>query len=171
MAVSLPSIQNPLLRQAEASVEGRLGNGQARADYLKVVVAGMRAALANGPDSLIANLRNRPDPIKMCAQGAVGLVLHMKQISRGTMPPNAIISGATTLMLQALDFADHAGIVKVDATALDRATHILVNALFKGFGITMPMLNGMAARAHGVMQNPEQMQAVQQQLEPNKGGV
>lgn len=168
--VALPSIQNPLLRAAEAKVEEAIGDGQARADYLRVTVAGMRAALAGGPDSMAANLLKRPDPVKLAAQGAVGLVMHMRQISQGTMPERSIISGATTLMLQALDFVDHAGAVKVDAAALDRATHILTNALFQAFGISPAMLNKMAAATHGVMQNPARMQAVQQQLQPAKQG-
>jgi hypothetical protein len=167
--INLPSIQNPLLRQVEAKVEEAVGDGKARADYLKVVVAGMRAALANGPQSMMAKLRDAPDPVKLCALGAVALVMHMRQISQGTMPPNSIISGATTLMLQALDFADHAGLAKVDNEALVRATHILTNALFQAFGITLPMLNKLAATAHGVMQDPGQMQAIQQHLE--KGGA
>lgn len=163
--IDLPSIQNPLLRQAEAKVEESVGDGQAREDYLKVVVAGMRAALAGGPAGMMSALHDAPDPVKLCAVGAVGLVTHMAQISRGTMPARSIISGATTLMLQALDFVDHAGIAKIDAAALDRATHILTNALFKAFGITVPMLNALAAKAHGVMQDPQQMQAVQQHLQ------
>lgn len=167
--INLPSIQNPLLHEAEAKIEGAVGDGQARADYLKVVVAGMRAALANGPQGMLARLRTAPDPVKLCAIGAVGLVMHMRQISQGTMPPRSMISGATTLMLQALDFVDHAGIVKVDKTELDRATHILTNALFQAFGISMPMLNRMAAAAHGVTQNPGQMQALEQHLQKQGG--
>jgi hypothetical protein len=165
-----PTIQNPLLAKAEAKVEASVGQGQTRADYLKVVVAGMRAALANGPQGMMAKLKGRPDPVHDCALGAVNLVIYMRHLATGTMPMRSIVPAAMTLMLQALDFADHTGIVKVGAPELDRATHIFTNAIFKALGITPQMLSQAAGMVHGVTQNPEQLAAVKQQLpQPQQG--
>lgn len=164
--IDLPTIQNPLLRQAELKIEASVGQGQARADYLKVVVAGMRAALAKGPDGILASVNKSPDPVRDAAMGAVNLVLYLRHISRGTMPPRTIIPAATTLMLQALDFIDHAGIEKVGQPELVRATHILTNRIFQAFGITMPMLNKAAGAVHGLTQDPKHMAAIQRQMPP-----
>ena len=143
---SPPTIQNPLLRQVEDKVEASLGKGQNRQDWLKIVIAGMRAGLANGHQGMLAQLNGRPDPIRDCAVGAVNLVLYLRQISRGTMPVRAMIPAATTLMLQALDFADSAGIAKIGQEELGRATHIFANTTFKAFGITRRSLHGSADR-------------------------
>lgn len=161
---SPPAIQNPLLRQAEAAVEASVGTGKSREDYLKVVVAGMRAGLANGPQSMMGNLRGRSDPVHDCAIGAVNLVLYLRRIAKGTMPPAAMISAATTLMYEALDFTDQAGIAKIGKEELVRAVHIFTNSICKAFGITPDMLNRAAGLVHGVTQDPAKLAQIQSQL-------
>jgi len=167
--INPPAMKNDLLRQAEANMEAKIGNGPAREDYMKVVVAGMKAALAGGPQSIIGGLANNPDPVKACAVGAVSLVLHLRGISQGTMPERAMIPGAFTLMLQALDFAEQAGILKVGNAELDRATHIFANAIFQAFGISTAMLNKMGGAAGRVMEDPSMGPQIRQQLEAAGG--
>lgn len=164
-----PTIQNELLRQAEAKVEESVGQGQARADYLKTVVAGMRIALHGGPQGMLARLNGRPDPVHDCAVGAVKLMQTMRHLATGKMPLRTQVSAATTLMFQALDFCDHTGIVKVGKPELDRAMHIFTNAIFPALGITRPMLNHVAGLVHGVTQNPEQLEAIKGQLPQPQG--
>lgn len=162
--INPPEINNPLLRQVEAKIEAAVGKGDARADYLKVVVAGMRAALSGGPNGILAKLDNEADPVKACAIGAVNLVQYLRQVSRGTMPSRAIVPAAATLMLQGLDFADQAGIAKVDKGELDRATHIFANTMFRTFGITMPMLDKLAGAVEGLSKDPGKMAVLQRKM-------
>lgn len=161
--VAPPAIQNPLLRQVEEKIEASVGTGRNREDYLRIVVAGMRAGIT-GAKPMLANLKDRKDPVRDCAIGAVNLVGFLANISKGTMPKPLMVSAATTLMLQALDFADQAGIVKVGPEELDRATHIFTNFIFPALGIRPEMLNRAAGMAHGVIQNPAQFEAIKKQL-------
>lgn len=158
-----PAIKNPLLREAEVEVERSVGTGRNRENYLKVVVAGMRAAIG-GTKPMLANLAGRPDPVRDCAVGAVNLVLYLRSIAKGTMPPEAMIPAATTLMLQALDFADQAGIQKIGKPELARATHIFTNAILQGFGVTTKILDRAAGQVQGLTQNPEQLEALKRML-------
>lgn len=158
-----PEIQNPLLRQVEQKIEASVGTGKNREDYLKVVVAGMRAAMG-GPKPMLANLKGRPDPVKDCAIGAVNLVVFLRNISKGKMPPLAMVPAAMTLMLQALDFADQAGIVKVGERELDRATHIFVNLMFGALGVSTGTLNRAASLVDGATRDPTQLEALKKML-------
>jgi hypothetical protein len=159
----VPAIQNPLLRQVAERIETNVGGGQGREDYLKIVVAGMRAAIG-GPKPMLANLKGRPDPVKDCAVGAVNLVLFLRNLSKGTMPPVAMIMATMTLMLQALDFADQAGIVKVGEKELDRATHIFTNMIFPALGISPEMLNKAAGQVNGLTQDPAKLEAIKKMM-------
>lgn len=158
---SVTSLKNPLLREAEQGVEKSL-TPENRENYLKILVAGMRAGLAGGPNGILAGLKREQDPIQAVANGAVNLVLYLRRLARGTMPEDAMIPAAHGLMLQALDFVDSAGIAKIGKEELGRATQILVNNLFRGFGISPEQLDQFAEQAYGVMQNPEQMAQLQQ---------
>lgn len=152
-------LNNKLLKAAEQKVEEGLTQDN-RGDYMKIVVAGMRTALDKGPDGIMASLKKSRDPVNDAAVGAVNLVLLMRKQSRGTMPIKALVPAAMTLMLQALDFVDKARITKVTAKKLDRATLIFRNQIFGAFHITPDVLKKAATAAHGVMQNPAQMDII-----------
>jgi hypothetical protein len=97
---------------AEQLVERQL-TPETHESYLKIVVAGMKAGLENGPNSILAGLEKSADPVADCAKGAIGLVLILKHQAKGIMPVKAMIPAATTLMLKALAFVDRTGIAKV----------------------------------------------------------
>lgn len=146
-------MKNALLAATEAHLEGNL-QGKTKADYQKVVVAGMTAALKGGTNSILAKLKESKDPIHDCVVGALNLAIILRKQSRNTMPLNAMIPGATTLMLHAMDFAESIGLVKIDKPELDQATHLLVNTLFKRLGVTPNMLHTAATKMHALTQNP-----------------
>lgn len=152
----IPASQ-PVLDAAEQKVESQL-LPEIRESYLKIVVAGMRAGLANGPNSILAGIRNSKDPVADCAKGAIGVVLILKHQSKGIMPVKAMIPAATTLMLKALSFADKTGIVKVGNDELVRAAHIFAHTFLEKFGITPPMLQHAIAKAHALTQDPVAME-------------
>lgn len=152
-------MSSPILEAAEQKLEAGLDPAN-RQNYMKIVVAGMAAGLARGPDGILARLRKSPDPVKGAARGAVALVLILRRDAKGVMPLKAMIPAALTLMLRALDFVNRTGIAKVGVPELVRATHIFANDMFGAFNITTPMLQQAAARVHAITQDPVAMQAV-----------
>lgn len=150
-------LNNKVLQAAEAKVEAGLTPDN-RDAYHKIVVAGLRVALDKGPNGILASLKQAQDPVMQCAAGAINLVMLMRQQSRGTMPGQAIPPAAMTLMLQALDFVDKAGIQKIGVKDLVRAGHIFLNHLFTVIKVTPAMLQNMAARVHGITQDPTAME-------------
>lgn len=147
----------PILDAAEQKVESQL-TPETRESYMKIVVAGMKAGLENGPNSILAGLRKSQDPVADCAKGAIGLVLILKHQAQGIMPVKAMIPAAMTLMLKALSFADQTGIVAVGADELSRATHIFANTFLAKYGVTPPMLQHAMVKVHGLTQDPVAME-------------
>lgn len=152
-------LDNKILQAAEQKIESQL-TAETRDAYMKIVVSGMKVALDGGPNSMIASLKKTKDPIGACALGAVRLVILMRDQAKGVMPPQAQVYAGMTLMLQALDFADRTGIVKVGAPELVKATHHFTEMIFQAFHITMPVLNRMADMTHGVTQDPTKMEMI-----------
>lgn len=152
-------LDNKILEAAEQKIEASLLPAVLQ-PYQQIVVAGMRLAMHGGPNSIVAKLKQSQDPLKSCAEGAVNIVMLLEKQARGTMPKNAMIPAAMTLMLQALDFADKTGVLKVGVPELVKATHIFTNHLFKAFRITPQMLHTAAAKVHGVMQDPTKMELI-----------
>jgi hypothetical protein len=152
-------LENKLLQATEKKIESGL-TPENREHYTKIVVAGMKAALAEGPNGILASLKQSKNPVEDCAVGAVNLVMMLREQSRGTMPVKALVPAAMTLMLQALDFADKARIKRIGVKDLDRATRIFTNYVFTVFKITPKMLEGMGVKVRGIMQDPTQMDMI-----------
>jgi hypothetical protein len=149
-------LANPLLQQVEDKIESGL-TPENRANYMKVVVAGLHIALANGPSGFMAKLAKSADPIADAAKGAVSLVIIMRHQARGIMPIKAMIPAALTLMLRALDFVDRSKIAPVGQPDLVRATHIFTDFLFARFGISKAGLQNAMQRVHAITQDPQAM--------------
>lgn len=146
-------LNNKLLQAAEQKVEAGLTPAN-KDNYLKIVVAGLRVALDQGPDGLMASLKKSRDPVSDAAVGAVNLVFLMSKQSRGTMPPEAMVPAAMAIMLQALDFVDKARITKVTAKKLNRATKIFTDRIFAAFKITPEQLKAAGGKVQTLMQDP-----------------
>lgn len=153
-------LSNPLLQQVEDKVEGGL-TPENRQNYMKIVVAGMHAALDKGPDGLLAGLGQSKDPIADAAKGAVSLVLVLRKEAHGVMPMKAMVPAAMTLLLKALDFIDRSKIAKVGQPELVRATHIFTDFIFARTGITKQGLANAATKIHAITQDPASVQKLQ----------
>lgn len=157
-------MSTPVLQAAEEKLEAGLDPAN-RQNYTKIVVAGMAAGLARGPNSILARLAKNPDPVKGAARGAVALVLILRRdTKKGVMPIKAMIPAGLTLMFHALDFVNRVGRVKIGAPELVRAAHIYTNDMFGAFNITAPMLHRAAAQVHAIMQNPVSAELVHRKL-------
>jgi len=150
-------IQNSVLEAAEQQLEGKLTPAIHEA-YARIVVAGMMAALHGDKGGILASLRDSKDPISDCAIGAVNLCLILRKKSRGTMPLNAMVPAAMTLMLHALDFANKIGVVQIGTPELVRATHIFAGAIMKNLGITQQILQNAIGKVHAVTQNQDTLE-------------
>lgn len=149
-------LNNKLLQATEKRIEDGLTPDN-RDDYFKIVVAGLRVALDQGESGIMASLKRSRDPVHDAAVGAVNLVLLMRQQSRGTMPPKALVPAAMTIMLQALDFCEKARITKITPKKLDRATIIFRNQMLGSFHVTPASLRDAGAKVHAIMQDPAKM--------------
>lgn len=152
-----PAQGQSILDAAEQKVESQL-TPETRESYLKIVVAGMKAGLENGPNSILAGLAKSKDPVADCAKGAIGLVLVLKHQAHGIMPVKAMVPAGMTLMLKALAFADRTGIVKVGNDELVRATHIFKDTFLAKFGVTPQMLQAAVVKTHSLTQDPVAME-------------
>lgn len=155
--------ENTVLEQAEQHLETTMPP-EVKANYDKIVVAGMHAALAKGPQGLMASLQNSKDPVGDAAKGAVALVMVLRHEARGQMPINAMVPAAMTLMLRALAFEDNAKIAKIGAPELDRATHIFTNVLFAALKISPAMIKNAAVRVHQITQDPVAMDHINRKV-------
>jgi hypothetical protein len=157
-------LTTPILAAAERKIETQLDPGN-RENYMRIVVAGMRAGLARGPDGILAHLRKSPDPVRDAARGAVNLALLLRrETKQGVMPLKAMVPAALTLMLHALDFVARTKLATVDNAALVRATHVFTNTLFQKLGITPAMLQKASAQVHATVQDPVAFDAIRRKL-------
>lgn len=154
-ASSTPEL--PLLQDAEQRIEAQL-TPETQQNYLKIVVAGQRAALGGGPNGMMAKFAKNPDPVAACATGAVALVFILKGQAQGVMPMKALVPAGMTLMIKALDFIDKAGIAAVGNNELVRATTIYRDTLLKKIGVTPQMIQNGLVKAHSLTQDPVAME-------------
>ncbi len=152
-------LSNPVLQQIESQIEANL-QPEVKADYDKIVVAGGHIALAHN-GAMLTQLAKAPDPIVGAAKGAVGLMLIMRKDAKGAMPMKAAVPAAMTLFLKALDFISRSKIAPVGEAELVRGTHVFTDFLFARMGITKQGLANVAAKVHGLTQDPAAMQAIQ----------
>jgi len=154
-----PALEDSVLMQAEREIEAQLLPDN-RADYLKIVVAGMRAGMHGGDKSIVAGLKNKSkDPIHDAAVGAVNLVMLLKHMSPA-MPLKAAVPAAFTLMLHALDIVDKAGIAKVGTPELIRATHVFTNQIMGVLHLTPQQLQHAAGVVQQIAADPVKMDAI-----------
>lgn len=149
-------IQDPVLQAAETKVEQGL-IPEVRANYHKIVVAGMALAMEHGDQGILYSLKNSKNPIHDCAKGAVNLVLILRRQAKGVMPLKAMVPAGMTLMIKALDFVDKSKIMPIDNATLVKATHIFTNEMFGAFKISPQMLHHAADKVHGMTQDPATM--------------
>src|SRR3990167_9921915 len=100
---------NDLLKTVEAKIESQL-QPDTKANSDKIVNAGMKLALAKGPDGILASLKNSKDPVSDVVHVAIGIVGMLRREAHGAMPPKAMVPAAFVLMLHGLDFAQKLGV-------------------------------------------------------------
>jgi hypothetical protein len=167
-----PGFNNPMLGKVNAELESRITPNNI-VNYRKIVIAGMRVVMAKGPQGLIQKLTNSQNPLATATAGPINLVLILaRQAKGGKMPAIAAIPASETLMFHALDFLDHTGRLQVTPDVLDQATKMWTDNVMRAWNVSKQQLEGMAAKAHGAMTNPQSLAAMHQHAQDivNTGG-
>jgi hypothetical protein len=149
-------IENTLLRQTEAAIERKVPPN-ARDSYLKIVVAGMKYGLAKGKDGALASIKDSKDPVADAVVGAINVVGILRQNAKGTMPIEAMVPAAMTLLLHTLDFAEKTNLVNVTPDVLDRATLMFMDKIMRLMKMTPEEVSDKLGKVHDILRDPDMM--------------
>ena len=155
-------ITNPQLAKAEASIESKI-QPKDKASHQKIVIAGLKVLFSkelNG--ELFNNLRQSKNPAISTAEGIIGLLGILYKQSRNTMPVGPMVTAGMTLILNSLDFAEQAGIIKVDNEMIDLATEHYLESLLPKIGVTPEQLQQVLGKLGQMSQDPSIMEKLKQ---------
>lgn len=155
-------LKNELLQQALASVQESV---QDKEMFDRLVKAGSKVIYSQGTfRALSRHLRGSKDPVADIARGMVGVLNLMAHRARGTIPQAALLQAGTALLLDALDFVEQAGMVKIDAETLGRATEEFVEAMLPMLGLSHAKMDQVLGQIKQVMADPQKMAAYQSSI-------
>lgn len=158
-------LKNKLLQEALTNIESTVEDKDV---FARMVKAGTKIIynkkVFNG---LSQQLRKSKDPAGDVARGMVAVLGLMLHRARGTISPASVLPVGMALILDALDFMEQAGLVKVDAAVVDRATEEYIEALLPRVGLSREKLDVVLEEIRQVMADPQKVEAYQQSL----GGV
>ncbi len=148
-------LKNQLLQQAQEKIESGVKD---RASYDKIVAAGTKVIYDKETFSeLMKGIDQSKDPVFEVADGIVGILGILYKQSRNTMPLVPMISAGMTLMVDALDFMEQAGMATIDKETLAKATTMYMNSLLPKLGLTPEKMQGVLDGVQGTMSDPEKM--------------
>lgn len=152
-------LKNPLLKQAQAKIESGV---QDRDAYNRIVQAGTKVIYDKATFSeLSKSIRQAQDPVTEIAEGMIGILGILYKQSRKTMPIPAMVMAGMSILLDALDFAEQAGLVKIDKTQLNKATTHYLNSLLPKFGLTPDKIDATLGQLGGTIKDPAKMAQIQ----------
>lgn len=163
--------ENSLVKQAEAQIESRLKGPDARQNYMKIVVSAMRVAMKDGPKGLLAQLKDSENPVEDAVKGAIGLVGMLRTQAKGVMPMDVATAATMTLILQALDFLERMGKLKITPELLNEATKLFVETILPQAGVTPEKLARLVGGVKGVIDDPEKVSRVFGRQGPSQLGA
>lgn len=148
-------LKNQLLQQAQAKVEAGVKNRDA---YDKLVSAGTKiiydktifAKLSEG-------IAQSKSPVEDVAKGLVAVLNIMVRQARGTAPQDALAQAGMSLLIDALDFMEQAGLVTVDKKVLGEATQAFIEALLPTLGLNPQQLQSALSSVQQTMADPQKM--------------
>jgi len=104
-------LKNPLLKEAQAKIEAGV---QDRDAFSRIVQAGQKVMYDQATFAELAKgLKDAQDPVTEIAEGMIGILGILYKQSRKTMPIPPMVLAGMALLLDALDFAERAGLVKI----------------------------------------------------------
>ena len=152
-------LKNPLLKQAQTKIESGV---QDRDAYNRIVQAGTKVIYDKATfTELSKEIRQAQDPVTEIAEGMIGILGILYKQSRKTMPIPAMVMAGVSLLLDALDFAEQAGLVKIDKAQLNKATTHYLNSLLPKFGLTPDKIDATLGQLGGTIKDPAKMAQIQ----------
>ena len=152
-------LKNPLLKQAQTKIESGV---QDRDAYNRIVQAGTKVIYDKATfTELSKEIRQAQDPVTEIAEGMIGILGILYKQSRKTMPIPAMVTAGMSLLLDALDFAEQAGLVKIDKAQLNKATTHYLNSLLPKFGLTPDKIDATLGQLGGTIKDPAKMAQIQ----------
>lgn len=158
--------QNSIVKQVETRIIAQLPDA-IRKNVEKIVIAGLKYAMKDGAAGLLGHLKGSQDPVSDIVKGVIAIIGLLRKAARGAMPQNAMIPAAFILVMQGLDFAERAGILKVTNEEVKQATRLFADTLLPHLGVTPEKMGQMAQTATQIMNDPMkagQMQAALGQM-------
>lgn len=160
-------LKNELLQKAQAEVEGKV-KPEDRAAYDKILKAGVKVIYDRATFAkLTKGLAQSKTPVEDIAKGVVGVLAMLAKKAKGTMPPTAAVCAGAALLIDALDFAEQAGLVKVDNETLAQAVTEFMEAVLPTVGLSSQRMQQVLQGVEETTRDPERMAAYQASL---KGG-
>jgi len=158
-------LKNALLQKAHAEIDGKVTE---RGAYDKIVKAGLKVIYDQATfQKLTRGLRESKSPVQDIAKGIVGILAMLSNRSKGTMPSTAMVQAGGTLLIDALDFAEQAGLMKVDGNSLAEAFTVYMETVLPTVGLSTQRMQQVLKGVEETTRNPQRMAAYQASL---KGG-
>lgn len=152
-------LKNPLLKQAQTKIESGV---QDRDAYNRILQAGTKVIYDKATFTELSKaIRQAQDPVTEIAEGMIGILGILYKQSRKTMPIPAMVMAGMSLLLDALDFAEQAGLVKIDKAQLNKATTHYLNSLLPKFGLTPDKIDATLGQLGGTIKDPAKMAQIQ----------
>jgi hypothetical protein len=149
-------LKNELLQKAQAKIEELVRD---RERYTKLVSAGTKTIYDKGTFAELSKaMADSQDPVADVAKGIVSVINMIAHKARGTIPHDVALQAGMALLLDALDFIEQAGMVKIDGKALDEATQAFIEAMLPSVGQTRQKLDAALSSVQGVMADPQKME-------------
>lgn len=152
-------LKNPLLKQAQAKIEAGV---QDKDSFARILQAGTKVIYDKATFAeLSKSIRQAQDPVTEIAEGMIGILGILYKQSRKTMPIPPMVMAGMSILLDALDFAEQAGLVKIDKAQLNKATTHYLNSLLPKFGLTPDKIDAMLGQLGGTIKDPAKMAQIQ----------
>jgi hypothetical protein len=157
-------MKNTLLAQTDAAITKSVKPADRNA-FERISLAGMKVMFDKKMhQTLMQGLSESPDKINTVAEGIVGILSLLYKESRNTMTVTPMITAGMALLLQALAFMEDAGMLQVDAAALEQATQHYVETLLPKLGITPEKMAAIMAKGQEATNDPQAMAKFKQLL-------
>lgn len=153
--------QTALLKQAEDKIEARL-TPDIYTSYMKLVIAGMKAAMNGGPNGVMGSIKRSKTPLESVVKGMISLMLMLKDQAKGQVPVNALVPATMAMVLQGLAFANNVGVLKVGAPEIAQATHLFINTIMPKLGLTQDKVEAVVGQVRNITSDPQKLAALKQ---------
>lgn len=159
-------LKNPLLQKTQDEIDKTVTD---RASFDKIVRAATKTIYDKDVfDRISQGIAQSQDPVSDVAKGIVGIIGALASRAQGTMPHDVAVQAGMSLMLDALDFLEQAGLVQVDNAMLEKALNDFIEAMLPNTGLTAEKLGSALQQLAPVLGNEEQMAKFEASM---KGGA